>query len=1080
MRTKFSGLLALILVLVVQMTFAQEKAITGVITDQDGLPLPGANVVVKGTSTGTQTDFDGNYTIQANAGDVLVYSFVGQQTEERTVGASNSINVTLEQDAQALDEVVVTALGISRKKKALGYAATEVAGEELNKLQQTDAISALSGRVSGVQISQSSNMGGSKRILIRGANSITQNNQPLFVVDGIPMDNSNYNGGGTASGGGGVDYGNVLNDLNPDEIEDITVLRGPAAALYGSRAANGVVLVTTKNAKKGSKGVSVDVSSSVSFNDVAIIPDLQRKYGGGAIVSDADGGVNGFQQVDHNGQTYLAPQYQVDESWGPRYNPNVQVVHWDGFNENGTVETRPWVAPKNDVEDFWETGFTTTNSVGVNKTGEDYGVRFAYKNTNIDGAMPNSSQLKNDFRITANAQLSEKLSVNGSLNYTRTDSQGRPTLGYSDNSVGQKFFQWGQRQLDYERLKAYKTSTGEQRVWNRNSFSDPTPKYSDNPYWTAYENYTDDVRNRFFGSASFSYEIIDNLTFRGSAYGDYFNFSIRERTAVGSQSTSSYYEAVRENSEYNFEGTLSYSKDLGDFGVSGMAGMNKMKRRFDLLRGQSSGGLVVPEVYNLKNSADAPLMNDITTEKTINSVFGQLAFDFRDLLFVEATYRTDWSSSLPEDNNKYSYPSVSASFLFSELIDAPWLSLGKVRAGWAEVGNDTDPYNVYSTYVYNTSGSFMSTPRLFKDDELLNENLKAETTRSKEVGLDLALFNNRVDISATYFDNRTFDQIMPLQVSQATGYNTKFINAGEMSNKGIEIGVNLVPVRTEDFEWAINVNYTKVDNKLEELYGDLEALDIQAAPFGGVTLRASVGDTYGMLWGNDFLYDDQGNKVIQDNGQYAVNPDLTPLGSVLPDYTMGISNSIRYKNFDMSFLFDIRKGGHFYSLTHMWGTYSGMLAETAGVNDQGNEIRDPVADDGGIKLDGVTGTVTWNEDGTYTVTDTAPNETYVSGSSWAANHYHGFGTPSAQSVFKSDYIKLRELTLGYNLPTEMFNNLVKSARISAYGRNLLTFGLDKEGFDPEMAANGSGNVQGLEGGLQPIFRTYGVNLKLTF
>nr|WP_321355030.1 SusC/RagA family TonB-linked outer membrane protein [uncultured Draconibacterium sp.] len=1067
---------------------AQTRTVTGTVTStEDELPIPGVSVSAKGTTLGTVTNIDGEFELKVPEDvQTLIFSFVGMLTQEVSIEDVSNVAVALDPQSIGVDEVVVTALGISREKKALGYAAQEVDGEQLNKVQQTDAVSALSGRVAGVQVATSTNMGGSSRILIRGANSITQENQPLFIIDGIPMDNSNYNGTGAASGGGGIDYGNMLNDINPDEIQDISVLKGAAAALYGSRAANGVVLITTKSANKGKKGFSVDFSQNVGFESVATIPDMQRKYGGGAIISDEDGGVNGFEQVTVDGTTYLHPQYQVDESWGPRYDPNIMVVHWDGFNEDGSVkETRPWVAPANDVEDFWETGVTSTTSIGINKSGEDYGMRIAYKYTDVNGSMPNSSQSKHDFKISANANLTDKLSIDGSMTYVNTKAMGRPEVGYGDNSVGQKFFQWGQRQLDFERLKNYKTSTGEMITWNRTSFTDGSPKYSDNPYWTAYENYSDDARNRFYGRVSASYEIIENLLLKGSVYGDYYNFTIRERTAVGSQSTSRYYEAVRENSEFNYEGILTYSKKINDFDLSGLVGVNKRQLRYDFLRGESSGGLVVPGVYNLLNSVDPALINDITNEKEVNSVFGQISVGFRNMVFVEATYRTDWSSTLPADNNKYSYPSISGSFVFSELLEGvEWLNMGKVRLGWAEVGNDTDPYKVYATYSYNTDGAFMNTPRVFVPDELLNENLKSETTRSKEIGLDLNLFNNRIDLSATYFDNTTFDQIMPLQVSQATGYASKFINAGEMTNKGIEIALGVTPVRTRDFEWNMMFNYTKVNNTMEKLYGEGEnellSLDIQRAPFGGVFLRASKGDTYGTLWGTDFIYDDAGNKVIGANGYYESTPDLVPIGSVLPDYTLGIRNGFTYKNFDLDFLIDIRKGGIFYSLSHMWGMYSGMYAETAGVNDKGNEIRDDVDDGGGIKLDGVTGDVTWNDDGTYTVTNTAPNEKYVSAAGWAQRHYHGFGYPSAQSIFDADYVKLREVTLGYNIPNSLFKGIVNNARISVYGKNLFTWGLAKDGFDPEMAANGSGNVQGLEGGLQPMFRTYGINLKLNF
>jgi outer membrane receptor protein involved in Fe transport len=361
----------------------------------------------------------------------------------------------------------------------------------------------------------------------------------------------------------------------------------------------------------------------------------------------------------------------------------------------------------------------------------------------------------------------------------------------------------------------------------------------------------------------------------------------------------------------------------------------------------------------------------------------------------------------------------------------------------------------------------------------LNTNLKSEETTSYEVGLDMNFMKNRFGFDVTYFKNVTKDQIIPLEVSKGSGYASKYINAGEMENKGVEISLRATPVQSNDFTWNFNVNYSKVDNELTELYNEIDAIDIQRAPFSGVYLRASVGDTYGMLWGTDFIYDDAGNKVVGSNGHYLATNDLVPLGSVLPDYNIGIRNNFTYKNFDLSFLVDIQKGGKWFSLTHMWGMYSGMLESTAQVNDKGVNVREPIANDGGINLGGVTGTVTYDADGNYTVTNTAPNEKYVSAAGWAARHYHGYGTPSAQNVFNADYIKLREVTLGYTFPKTKIGPL-RSLRVSLYGKNLWVGGLDKDGFDPETSVGGSGNIQGIEGGFIPNTRSYGFNLQFGF
>ncbi len=1086
---KLSFLLAM-LVFVCFQSHAQ-VTITGLVTSsEDGAPVPGASVVVDGTTIGTVTEADGSYSLEVpETAETLVFSFVGMRSQEVDIDDRTTIDVQLVPDVVGLDEVVVTALGISREKKSLGYSVQEVSADDLDDAAQTDALSALHGRVSGVQISSSTSMGGSNRVLIRGAKSITSENRPLIVVDGIPIDNSNFNSSSANAGYGGYDYGDMLNDINPENIESISVLKGGAAsALYGSRAANGVLVITTKQAQTGVEDFAVEVNSKLGFEQVYLLPQLQRKYGGGTVISDADGGINGFQQVTIDGSNYLVPQYQVDESWGPKYDPNVEVLHWNAFSPESYPEDylnpRPWVAPDNDVIDFYEMGRNFTNSFAIRQSGQDYGVRFSYTNTDVKGTMPNSSQDKNNFSLSGKVNLLDRLSVDANLNYINQYTKGRPELGYGDNSVGQKFFQWGQRQLDYEELKDYKENDGDQRTWNRLAWDNPNPKYSDNPYWIANENYPDDERDRFYGKVSLSYELLDNLFLKGSAYGDNYTFYVRERVAVGSQATPRYYEAVRNNSEYNYEGMLSYSRQLQDINLSGFAGVNQRKYRLDMNRGESSGGLVVPEIYSLLNSADDPLTNDYTEEKQVNSVFGNVAFDYRSMVYLEGTFRNDWSSTLPEDENSYFYPSVSASFVFSEVTDFSWLSFGKIRVNWAQTGNDTDPYRVINTYLYTQpptrpGGSFQGTPRLWAEDDLPNIALKAEQTTSTEFGIDLAFFNNRLELAATYFNDVTTDQIMPLEVSKSTGYDSKFINAGEMQNSGIELTAGLVPLDINDFQWRIFANYTKINNELTKLYKDIEAIDIQRAPFGGVFLRASLGDRYGMLWGTDYIYDDDGNKVVGDNGHYLATPDLVPLGSVIPDFNLGIRNTFSYKNIDFNVLFDIQQGGKYYSISHMWGMYSGMLEETAQTNDKGNEIRDPVSEDGGIKLDGVKGDVTFNDDGTYEVTNTTPNDTYVSAIGWGARHYHGYGTPSAQSTFDADYIKLREVSIGYTLPNA-FSGVVENIRVGLYGRNLLTFGLDQPGFDPEMATTGSGNVQGFDGGLMPTARTFGLNLQLQF
>ncbi|OFY69464.1 MAG: hypothetical protein A2Y71_03840 [Bacteroidetes bacterium RBG_13_42_15] len=1072
---------------------AQNIQIKGTVTSlEDGEPLPGVSVVVKGTNIGIATDVNGEYSLPVPSDATLVFSAVGMKTQEVAVAGQSVINLALESELVVMDEVVVTALGISREKKSLGYAVQDVNAEQLNNTIQQNALSMLSGKVAGLDVMSSTKIGGSSRILIRGATSITGENQPLIVLDGIPIDNCSTddgvtaNGyGGDANGFGGYDLGNMLNDLSPENIESVSVLKGPAAAIYGSRAANGVILITSKKAKATQRGYGVELSSTLGFDQVYMIPALQTKYGGGGVISDGDGGVNGFEQVNIDGTDYLIPQYQIDEGWGPRYDPNILVLPWNAYDQESFpddyLKPIPWVTPENDVITFYELGVNFTNNIAITNAGEKHAIRLAYTNSNIKGTMPGSEQNKHNIGLTSSAKISKRIGVSSSLNYSYVYTKGRPQTGYGDNSTS-KFYQWNHRQLDYEALKDYQNNDGSQRTWNRIYYDDPTPMFTDNPYWMAYKNYPDDDRTRFYGNLSLSYEIINGLTFKGSVYGDGYTFFNRERSAIGSQATSKYYERVQTWKEFNYEGILTYTKQLKGVNLTVFGGGNIRQTYYTVNRGLTSGGLVVPEIYNLLNSVDLALTNDVTEEKQVNSLFGSAAIDIKGMLFLEGTVRNDWSSTLPEDNNSYFYPSASASFLFSELLeDVNWLSLGKLRFGWAQVGNDTDPYKVYPVYEYDPSGPFQGAPRLaILDYELLNADLKAETTTSTEAGIDLSFVQNRISLNFTWYNNVTTDQIMPLEVSKSTGYDVKWINAGQMTNTGIEISLGLTPVRMDNFEWNFMTNFSKYKNTLDELYEGVDAIDLDWAPFSGAYLRAAEGEAYGQLYTYDFLYDSDGNRVVGANGYWRRTPELVPVGSVLPDYTMGIRNSFTIlKAIDLSVLFDIRKGGKYYSVNHMWSMYAGMAEATAAVNDLGNEIRLPVAEGGGIKLDGVTGDVTFNDDGTYTVTNTAPNERYVSGPGYCYRFYHGYGMPSAQSVFNQDFIKLREVTIGYNLPAKILGP-IQSARIALYGRNLLTFGVDEKGYDPEALVNGSGNTQGLDGGIYPTNRTFGVNLQLGF
>ncbi|MCQ9640169.1 SusC/RagA family TonB-linked outer membrane protein [Chryseobacterium sp. WG14] len=956
------------------------------------------------------------------------------------VSAQQKKNDTVTQTKE-IEGVVVTALGIKREKKALGYASQEIKGDLISDAGQTNAVSALSGNVAGVQVTAPSSMGGSTRITMRGISSLTGENRPLIVVDGVPLDNSNVNNDDTQRGAGGRDYGDATFDINPDDIESVTVLKGgPAAALYGYRAGNGAIIYTTKSAKKGR--TEVQFNTGVSFESIYIRPKLQNLYGGGSELA--------LQTQEIDGVTYNLPEFGTDESWGPKYDPNLYYLGWDSFDPefpNQYMKLKQWVAPRKDVDDFFRVGTTYTNNISVSKSFENTNIRLSYTNTKINGIVPNSEIKKDNFSININSKLTDNLKADAVFNYVRTDGFNRPEQGYGDNSVAQKFYQWGQRQLDFSELQNYKLPNGMQRSWNRTAWNDGTPNFSDNPYWTIYENTSADTRNRFFGNAGLTYNFSKKVYVSGKVYGDTYSQTISSRVAIGSAAQSQYNLRKSNNSEFNYEGRLHYNDNFGDFNLSTFVGFNIMNRKWDIMQGNSVGGLIIPDLYNLSNSREIARATNSSFHVGVKSLFASVSLGYKDFLFLEATGRNDWFSMLNDDQF---YPSVTGSFVFSKLLKTDWISFGKVRAGWSRIAGGSDPY-IRGTYA-TIGNSFWGSPTYSMPPTKGENNLTPDLKTTKEIGLEMNFFKNRLGFDVTYYDVKTTNLIIPLPIDPATGFGFKRINAGEMTNKGIEATVNITPIKTADFSWDVAWNFTRNRNKLVELQGNLENLILTNAPFR-VQLAAQVGYSYGTILGTDFVYDANGNKVVDATGRYKASA-IKPLGSVLPDYNMGFRNSFKYKSFGLSFLIDIQQGGKYFSTTHMWGMNNGMLEETAlGGNREA-----------GVILPGV------KENG-------APNDIRLDAPTWGKSYYN---TVDAQNVFDASYIKLRDITLSYDLPKSFIGNSIQGIRVSAFARNLFAWNLAFKGVDPENTSYGSGNIQGLEGGSLPSTRMYGVNVNFKF
>ena len=1041
---------------------SQTRVITGMVTSSAEGPMIGASVSVTGTTIGVLTGVDGRYSISVpqNATS-LTFTYIGMGRQEVQIEGRSVIDIVMESDVFGLDEVVVTALGISREKKALGYSVSEVRGDEMIKARGgvSNPVNALQGKVAGLRITGATGlMGGSSKIQIRGANSISGNNQPLFVIDGVPIEGTDFNSTNTARGAEGYDYGNLVQDINPDDIESISVLKGAnAAALYGSRATNGVIMITTKKGGIGggrAPGYGVSFNTSVGIEKVNKLPKLQKLYGGGY--------GDHFAQVGINGKTYSYPEFDEDMSWGPRFEGQdvlswYDLAKWEAGGKVGNPTTSKWVTPKHDFEDFFETGISFTNNIAISQATDRASLRLSFTNSDLKGYMPASSLTKNIFNISAsNSSANQKLQVFTNLTYFNQRAKGRSETGYGDNNVMVKFVQWGHREVDMAQSKeVYLMPDGSQATWNRSDWDDPTPAYSNNPYWSRYMCYQNDTRNRLYGNVGASFQILPELKAQFKSNLDFFVDKQFERNAVFSQELSRYLERSRQQYEFNNEFMLMYQKNFDDFSLNVNLGGNTMYRRYEYVYGETQGGLAIPLFYNLKNSVTPAFSYNLLRPKRIDSVYGNFTLGWRSMFYLDGSVRNDWSSTLPIENNSYLYPAVTGSFIFSELTKDrfPWLTFGKLRLGYAMVGNDTDPFQVIDTYTqYTTIDSETGTPGYTNGRSLKNPDLKPEKTNAYEAGLEMNFLLNRLGFEVTVYSTETKNQIIPLTVTGTTGYYEKVINSGLMTNKGVEFALNGVPVRTNDFTWTSTLTLASNRNKIVELVEGTDYYRLTAAPFK-VEIGALKGAPYGTIMGTDYIYDAKGNKVVDEDGFYLSTAGNVNIGKIFPDFTGGWSNNFRYRNFDLNVLLDFSKGGHYFSTTYMWGMYSGMLEETAA-----NNVRE-----NGIVLKGV------KEDGT-------PNDITIDADEWAMDYYVG---PAAQSVFKSDYVKLREINIGYTVPLKR-DSFLQSLRFSAYGRNLAVWGPDTKHFDPEMVVSNSGNVQGIEGGAIPSIANYGINISVNF
>jgi TonB-linked SusC/RagA family outer membrane protein len=810
---KFTLLLVFLLLVGMQAALAQ-AVVKGTITDaKDGTPIPGVSIVVKGTLTGTVTDINGQYALSVPEGyNELIFSFVGMLTKEAKIDGKSTIDVKMDEDVVGLEEVVVTALGISREKKSLGYAVQDMKGEELAKAKETNIVNSLSGKISGVQITNSSGaVGASSRITIRGITSLTGNNQPLFVVDGIPISNTDFASGDGLGGNGatstknnGVNRGNGAADINPDDVESISVLKGPtAAALYGSRALNGVILITTKSGSSGAatrKGLNIELSNSTTFEKPLRLPDYQNVYGQGAegVFEYVDGGGGGIKDG-------------VDESWGPKLDVGLMIPQYDSPIVDGVRQPTPWVSSPDNVKDFLQTGYTTTTNFAVLGGYTDANFRLSYTNMTQKGMLPNTDYKKNTLNFGGSANATDKLNISGSVNYVNAKSENLPSYGYDAQNVFQQFL-WAARQVYYPDLENYRNEDGSLYNWNYN--------YHNNPYFTLNENLNTLNRDRVYGNAKVLYKFTNNLSAFIRTGADIYTNLSAERAAWGDidNAYGFYTEIQSQFSEINSDFLVMYNRDINEnFDIKVNLGGNSMRQKFHSTFG-AADELAVESVYTLANSKVPIRAASKTTDKMINSLYFSAQLGFQNALFLDVTGRNDWSSALPKEEWSYFYPSVTLSAILTDLFqmeNTKTLSFAKVRVGYAEVGSDTDPYKLAPTVAFgdgwNAATKYLN---LAVPNELPNDKLKSQKNKSWEIGADLRFFMNRLSLDVTYYSASVTNQIISIPVSASTGYTSRVTNIGSVDNKGVEITLGATPFKSDNgFNWDIFVNWSRTTMK---------------------------------------------------------------------------------------------------------------------------------------------------------------------------------------------------------------------------------------------------------------------------
>lgn len=1005
----------------------QQLTLTGTVTDAStGDPMPGVNIVVKGTTIGTITDIEGKFAFDLNdPNSVIVVTFIGYTPQEIAVAGRRNVDIQMASSIESLDEVVVTALGISREKKSLSYAVTEVSGDNIAIAKEINLGNALTGRIAGVNASGSATgPAGSTRVIIRGNGSLVGDNQPLYVVNGVPIIVENQ---GFASTYGGRDQGDGLSSINPDDIESISVLKGgTAAALYGSRAANGVILITTKSGRART-GIGVEFNSAFTFENPLTIPKWQYEYGSGS------GG--------------LAPSSQLEAiangriSWGAKLDGSM-VVNPDGV-------ARPYVAQKNNIKNFYDTGTTFTNTLAINGGNEIANFRFSVSNTDVKGIVPNSTVNRKTFNLSTNANLSKKLIFEGKAQYNLELNKNRTAIadftGNPNAAVGLIA-----TNIDVRTLAPGYDENGYETAWSDYVFVS-------NPYFAASKRKNEDEWKRFIGSFNLRYNIASFLYARARVGIDYANIEGFDITPTGTlhSALGSMSENSKEFSETNAELLFGFEKQFGDVTVNAIAGANNMYTK-TLGSNFSSGDLNVPFIYFITNGK-TPTFSRSFQEAAINSLFTSADISYKNYLYFTLTGRQDWFSTLAKESNSLFYPSVGLSLILSEVWKSipDWMSFAKIRTSWAQVGGGApDPYGLSLTYTAPTS-AHLGQPLMYITSSTIPSSLKPYTSTTLEAGLDLRLFNNLLGVDFTVYDRTTTNDIVNASVPPSTGYNSVALNVGEVRNRGVELMLSGSPLRSSsglNWDMVLNMAYNK--NTVVRISEGLKSLALATARTNNGYVYHFEGEPFGMVAGYEMKKDDNGNIVYNNANGIPLMSEFKPLGRGVPPLNISLTNDLSYKNFTFNFMLDSKFGGVLYSAANAYGTYYGLHKSTVA-----NNVRET-----GVKIEGV------DQNGEpYNATIDA--QTYFRGLAFAITDEY---------VYDAGFVKLRQFSLGYSLPQGFLTKTpFQSANISFTARNLFLIYSQIENVDPESNYNTT-NGQGLENWGVPPSRSYGFNLLVRF